>query len=780
VAPDRPAIAGGPPALCHDWIVDTGEPRSVPGGTRWDFFVSYTAADQAWAEWIVWQLEAAGYQVLVQAWNMVAGSNWSAAMQDGIRYATRTIAVLSDAYLTSVYGRQEWETATLADPEGMARKLLPVRIEDCDRPGLLGRVVSLDLFGLGAQDAHDRLLFAVRAAVVGRAKPAYEPAFPGPAVAPIPPQASPARSAPAFPGSGHTGTPAARPRQGSARPAPSGPQGGPSGQSGGPIFVGGDVIGQIVVGHHSVVVHAESTSVVTVAGSLPPTPRRRPVGTRPPRRGIEPVGRDAELAMINSWLDRRMPVEIYGELGIGKTTLLRKVAAERSAAMDVAFLSAAALSVDDLLQDIFEVFYDAEGYRPDPSRLRRLLGSVEALLVLDDFDGSAEDLTAVLDMVASCDVLVAGVERHLLGEGRAMALGGLDEDAARTLLVRNLGRKLTGDEAAAAARLWTSARGNPRVLVNAVAAIRSSPENALTLDAAESTLAPFLARRLTDDARRTVRIFAALKDIPGAGPTLVTAVGGTMAGVDELLAAGLIEDSGSGYRLSGSLGWSVAQLAGDPPSPVELAASLVRWAESAPPTDVAKAAPILMHVLRQAKDADAPAAAVSLARVAAPRLALESHWDAWAQMLALGRAAAQAAGAQADKAEAYFRNEEDSRRRVWDATATRPVGAAAGGVAVGGDVAVIGTWVPSRPYPSHALRPVTVAAGDKRRLWHAFIDGFVRSLTIFTEGGAMPRRRRSAWARLDARIHDAYNRLGPPPGFAGEDETLSAGRGQVP
>jgi hypothetical protein len=32
-----------------------------------DFFVSYTSADRAWAEWIAWQLEAEGYQVAIEA-----------------------------------------------------------------------------------------------------------------------------------------------------------------------------------------------------------------------------------------------------------------------------------------------------------------------------------------------------------------------------------------------------------------------------------------------------------------------------------------------------------------------------------------------------------------------------------------------------------------------------------------------------------------------------------------------------------------------------------------
>jgi TIR domain len=199
--------------------VEIGEPRSVPGADRLDFFISYTTTDQVWAEWIAWQLEAAGYKVKLQAWDMVAGSNWSVAMQDYVRYASRTIAVLSDAYLESMYGRLESQAALVADPGGVSRKLLPVRVENCARPGLLGQVVSVDLFGLSAQDARDRLLIAVRAAVAGRAKPVSEPAYPGPALAPIPPPARPARPAPAFPGHSSTLGRAARARRAPTRPA---------------------------------------------------------------------------------------------------------------------------------------------------------------------------------------------------------------------------------------------------------------------------------------------------------------------------------------------------------------------------------------------------------------------------------------------------------------------------------------------------------------------------------------------------------------------------------
>jgi hypothetical protein len=41
-----------------------------------DFFVSYTGADRAWAEWIGWQLNTAGYSVVLQAWDFRPGTNF--------------------------------------------------------------------------------------------------------------------------------------------------------------------------------------------------------------------------------------------------------------------------------------------------------------------------------------------------------------------------------------------------------------------------------------------------------------------------------------------------------------------------------------------------------------------------------------------------------------------------------------------------------------------------------------------------------------------------------
>jgi hypothetical protein len=66
-----------------------------------DFFVSYTAADRAWAEWIAWQLEDAGYSTVLQAWDFRPGDNFVVRMRDALETAERTLAVVSAAYLAS-------------------------------------------------------------------------------------------------------------------------------------------------------------------------------------------------------------------------------------------------------------------------------------------------------------------------------------------------------------------------------------------------------------------------------------------------------------------------------------------------------------------------------------------------------------------------------------------------------------------------------------------------------------------------------------------------------
>lgn len=110
-----------------------------------DFFVSYSGVDRPWAEWIAWQLEAAGYQVVVPAWDFAAGSDWPQEMQGALDAAERIVMVLSPDYLNSAHAEAEWRVAFARDPSGERRLLLPVRVREVDPSGLLETVASADV-----------------------------------------------------------------------------------------------------------------------------------------------------------------------------------------------------------------------------------------------------------------------------------------------------------------------------------------------------------------------------------------------------------------------------------------------------------------------------------------------------------------------------------------------------------------------------------------------------------------------------------------------------------
>ncbi len=139
-----------------------------------DFFISYNKADRAWAEWIAWQLEAEGHEVIIQAWDFRPGGNFVLDMQRATG-AERTIAVLSPDYLTALYTQPEWAAAFAQDPTGEKGTLLPVRVRECELKGLLHPIVYIDLFKLDKATAKRALLDGVKR---GRAKPDKEPDFP--------------------------------------------------------------------------------------------------------------------------------------------------------------------------------------------------------------------------------------------------------------------------------------------------------------------------------------------------------------------------------------------------------------------------------------------------------------------------------------------------------------------------------------------------------------------------------------------------------------------------
>ncbi|KJE19859.1 WD40 repeat-containing protein [Frankia torreyi] len=143
------------------------------------FFISYSPTDVRWASWIAWELEEAGYQTVVQAWDFVPGTNFMEFMDRGVTEAHVVIAVMSQHYLTSRWGMLEWQTAMRGDPDDPKSRLITVRTDDAPLDGLLAVVTYVDLAGVQDPNAARHLLLTgVRESVAGRAKPAARPRYP--------------------------------------------------------------------------------------------------------------------------------------------------------------------------------------------------------------------------------------------------------------------------------------------------------------------------------------------------------------------------------------------------------------------------------------------------------------------------------------------------------------------------------------------------------------------------------------------------------------------------
>ncbi len=141
-----------------------------------DFFISRTGADKQWAQWIAWQLEEEGYEVVLQDWDFNAGESFVRNIQKAAEEFERTIAVLSPDYFNAEFTAVEWEVAFTKDPRGEYGLLIPVVVRECEIKGVLSRLSYISLVGLSEQAAKELLISSIRQY---RSKPSVEPNFPG-------------------------------------------------------------------------------------------------------------------------------------------------------------------------------------------------------------------------------------------------------------------------------------------------------------------------------------------------------------------------------------------------------------------------------------------------------------------------------------------------------------------------------------------------------------------------------------------------------------------------
>jgi hypothetical protein len=423
----------------------------------------------------------------------------------------------------------------------------------------------------------------------------------------------------------------------------------------------GGVSGQVIVGDHNLQLQIGAIH----GGVLNLAPRderpRLTARTAPvlllPRRFPGLLDRHETVRAVEEAASTGGPVEIHGEAGTGKTVLLRHLAHELRLAVlgdGVVHLNAAGLSAADLLQSLYEAFYETSvPFKPTTTQIRLALQGKRALLLVDGprFDGGG--IEPLLDAAPESVLVVTARERHLLGEGRSIALPGLPAGDALALIERELGRSLTGAERPHAERLCASLGYNPLRILRAAAQLRDEQRGFAALAAADQTAlagetgVERTLAALTAAEREVVELLAA---VPGtaldAGHLAALAPGADVdAVVRGLVARRVVEGDPPRYRLAPGLEGAVSQ-ARMPQVRKAMLDYFAGLAESLRdrPERLHADLDAGMSLLESAAQARSWTDVLRLGRALDPALTLALRWNAWERALRRVETAARAIG----------------------------------------------------------------------------------------------------------------------------------------
>ncbi|EME97447.1 ATP-binding protein [Streptomyces mobaraensis NBRC 13819 = DSM 40847] len=424
------------------------------------------------------------------------------------------------------------------------------------------------------------------------------------------------------------------------------------------------------------------------------------------RSGAPLIGRAEVRERLGRLLSRGRSVRLTGPAGSGRTALLDVLAADCAhlAPDGVVRLNGRHRTTADLLHELFAAVHHAPLHRPDRAGLPAAVREIGAVVVLDDLEFGGAALDELLDATPECaflfaarpDVPAPSADAHV----EEVVLDGLDRTECLELLETAVDRPLTDEEADWAADLWVESDGLPLRFVQAGALLRRLDSAASDADAADgerpfsipedgvaegdpsrggegapagrreplprgTAPAAALAARLSDSARETLRFALALGGEVPHQAQLPALVGDEHAdaAVAELFDGGLITVVGAHYRVAAGVAGDLAaadRSEGAAERVLAAARHYAWWAghPSVTPERIAAEADVVLAALAALVTSGAPghpAAAVLLARTAAPAFAGALHWSAWERGLRHGQEAARLAGEVGE--EAYFHHE---------------------------------------------------------------------------------------------------------------------------
>jgi hypothetical protein len=214
----------------------------------------------------------------------------------------------------------------------------------------------------------------------------------------------------------------------------------------GSIQVGGNVHGDIIIGHHNFKVNTNYGTIVYNAPTEPVI-KRRDVKPQPPRAPLDFFDRTGELAQVETLITQGKPVAICGSDGAGKSALLRQAANGSAAHLlpDGAILLEGldehghTLLPGDVIQRWFDAFYLSDPpLKVTSATAQPYLSQLRPLVLLDHVTLDADQLRPLLDLFPDSPALIAR-PAALPGLARPIKLGPLPRGDAIELFAATSG-----------------------------------------------------------------------------------------------------------------------------------------------------------------------------------------------------------------------------------------------------------------------------------------------------------------------------------------------------
>ena len=434
-------------------------------------------------------------------------------------------------------------------------------------------------------------------------------------------------------------------------PAPGAPD--PDAQVGERVL--GAITGQLVIGRYALEIGEPPGARIHEAapGQDVSRPRQAPVLLRPAViRGF--VGRGAELATALAALETGLPIEVTGEPGSGKTAFLRHLAHYPEAASfadGIVFLSARHQPCADLVQRIFEAFYEIDGIRKlTDAQIRRALQDKRALILLDDIRLPHQELEQVFEVAPHCVFVVATRERRLWDEGLNLTLPGLDAGAAVSLLERALERAVDGGERAAATRLCESLGGHPLRILQAAALAR---EKRIVLDSWPGGVLPdrLLTELMKSIDERQRRALLAMTALPGVPLSIqhvssIAEVTDLEPAIQTLIRLGLVVRSNARFQVASGVADRLRRREDLKPWVHRVITYFTAWTVryQRHANVLLEESEALLRVQQDAAESRRSGEVLRLGRLLEGALIVGGRWGAWANVLERCLAAAKATG----------------------------------------------------------------------------------------------------------------------------------------